>query len=590
MSGRAFTYGYDKADRLTTLTSATPRNVQTFAYDALDRLTSHTLADSGGSQLAKIAYGWDKDDNLVAKTTQGTAGAGANTYGYDRAGRLTSWTAPNGNQTTYTWDAAGNRTGAGEDTFVFDERNRLISGGGSSYTYTPRGTLATESTGGATRNLVFDAFDRMVSDGDVAYRYDALGRLDARRAADGSEQRFGYSGLNNDIISVSDGAGAVQGKYGRDPAGNLLSLQEGTGPALGVMSDLHDDVVATYSGTAVVDSAAFTPFGEVITRTGTPRAMGYQGAWTDPDTGKVNMAARWYVPGTGGFASRDDWEPDSTPSIALNRYTYAYGDPLAYTDPSGNCPMCIPLALLALRVAAQIAARALARKLALEAAKRAAIAIAKRVAARKALELAKRKAADIARKKAAALAKQKAAQRAAAKKAQDAAKKVAQQSAKKQSKSPAKQSKNTNKTPKGSKSKTPKNNKTSKGNRSPKKSQTKSQGRSGGKPSGKTGGKSAGPKGGGKPTGKSGSGKGGSKPTGKSGGKGGGKGGKSTKSPQEKKNEIAEEVIDEALGLDPSFSVGGNSPIGGGRDGTPNLCVTSSRKWCRTPSKTSSTT
>ncbi|MBB4703608.1 GH-E family nuclease [Sphaerisporangium siamense] len=580
VSGRAFTYGYDKADRLTTLTSATPRNVQTFAYDALDRLTSHTLADSGGSQLAKIAYGWDKDDNLVAKTSQGTAGAGANTYGYDRAGRLTSWTAPNGDQTIYTWDAAGNRTGAGEDTFLFDERNRLISGGGSSYTYTPRGTLATESAGGATRNLAFDAFDRMVSDGDVTYRYDALGRLDARRAADGSEQRFSYSGLNNDIISVSDGAGAVQGKYGRDPAGNLLSLQEGTGPALGVMSDLHDDVVATYSGTAVVDSAAFTPFGEVITRTGTPRAMGYQGEWTDPDTGKVNMAARWYVPGTGGFASRDDWEPDSTPSIALNRYTYAYGDPLAYTDPSGNCPMCIPLALLALRIAAQIAARALARKLALEAAKRAAIAIAKRVAARKALELAKRKAADIARKKAAALAKQKA-QRAAAKKAQDAAKKAAQQAAKKQAKTPSKQSKNTNRTSKGPKSKTSKNNKTSKGNKSPKKPQAKNQSRSGGKPSGKTGGKSAGPKGGGKPTGKSGSGKGGSKPTGKgggksggkSGGKGGGKGGKSTKSPQEKKNEIAEEVIDEALGLDPSFSVGGNSPIGGGRDGTPNLCT-----------------
>ncbi|GII61852.1 hypothetical protein Skr01_19370 [Sphaerisporangium krabiense] len=334
VSGRGFTYGYDDAGRLTSLVSATPTTAQEFTYDALDRLKSHVLKNGTGTQLAKVAYGWDKDDRLVSKTTEGTAGAGVNTYGYDQAGRLTSWTAPGGATTTYTWDKAGNRTNAGNKTFTYDERNRLITGDGTTYAYSPRGTVTSETTGGVTRTLVFDAFDRLVNDGDTSYGYDALGRLTSRTKG-GTEQRFVYSGLSNDMVAVTDAVGAVQAKYGRDPFGNLLSLQEG-GQSLGVMADLHGDVVATFSGTALVDSTAYSPFGEVTQRTGTARSLGYQGEWTDPDTGKVNMHARWYQPGTGGFASRDDWNLSPDSSIRMNRYTYVEGDPLGGDDPSGH--------------------------------------------------------------------------------------------------------------------------------------------------------------------------------------------------------------------------------------------------------------
>ncbi|MFC4116586.1 polymorphic toxin-type HINT domain-containing protein [Nonomuraea zeae] len=336
VSGRAFTYGYDKDSRLTSLNSTSPVNTQVFTYDPLSRVETHTLK-SATAQLAKITYGWDKDDHLISKTTEGTAGAGGNTYGYDRAGRLTSWTAPNGNVTSYTWDGAGNRTKAGEATYTYDERNRLLSGAGTDYTYTPRGTLATETTGTATKNLVFDAFDRLVNDGEATYAYDALGRLTTRKKGT-EESRFTYSGLANDITTVSDQTGTTKAKYGRDPSGGILSLQEGGDPALGVMSDLHSDVVATFSGTALVDSVAYNPFGEPIARTGAQRSLGYQGEYTDPDTGKVNMDARWYVPGTGGFASRDDWTLSPDPSSQLNRYLYGQGDPLAHQDPNGHSP------------------------------------------------------------------------------------------------------------------------------------------------------------------------------------------------------------------------------------------------------------
>ncbi|MGW5628580.1 polymorphic toxin-type HINT domain-containing protein [Streptosporangium sandarakinum] len=342
VTGRTWTYGYDNADRLTSQTSANPANTQSYTYDAVDRLTSQTLKNGSGTQLSKISYDWDKDDNLVTKITSGTAGAGVNTYGYDHSGRLTSWTAPDGKATAYEWDDAGNRTKAGDKTFVYDERNRLLSGGGTEYTYTARGTVATETTGGVTKNLVFDAFDQLISDGDATYGYDALGRMTSRTKG-ATQQRFVYSGLSNDIVTVTDGVGALQAKYGRDLWGGLLSLQEGDGPALGTMTDLHGDLVGTFSGTALVDSVAYDPFGEVLQSTGTKRTLGYQGEYTDPDSGKVNMHARWYRPGSGTFTSRDSWTLNSSPSIQANRWTYGNGSPMVNADPSGHAsiPACI---------------------------------------------------------------------------------------------------------------------------------------------------------------------------------------------------------------------------------------------------------
>ncbi|MFI9589775.1 DNA/RNA non-specific endonuclease [Nonomuraea sp. NPDC052265] len=337
VSGRINTYDYDKADRLTTITSANPANTQTYTYDALDRLLTHTLQSGSGALLAKITYGWDKDDNLTSKATEGLAGAGTNTYGYDHANRLTSWTGPDGNTTNYGWDASGNRIKAGDKTFTYDERNRLISGDGSTYTYSPRGTLAGQTKNGDTRTLTFDAFDRLINDGDATYTYDAFDRMTTRQTGSG-KQRFVYAGLDNDVVAITDQNGAIQSSYGRDPVGGLVSVKEGGNPALGALTDLHQDLIGTFSGTALSATSAYSPFGEVVARTGIKPNLGYQSEYTDPDTGAVNMHARWYQPGTGGFASRDTWEFAPDPSILSNRYTYGAGNPLVYTDPSGKAP------------------------------------------------------------------------------------------------------------------------------------------------------------------------------------------------------------------------------------------------------------
>ncbi|MFB9622688.1 RHS repeat domain-containing protein [Nonomuraea helvata] len=335
VTSRTLTYGYDSVSRLKTITATSgTASTQTFDYDDMDRVKSQTLKNGSGAQLATITYGWDKDDNLTTKTTTGLAGAGSNTYGYDHAGRLTSWTAPGGAVTAYEWDAAGNRTKAGNATFTYDERNRLTSGDGTDYTYTPRGSLATSTKAGATTNYTFDAFDRLIADGDSLYSYDALNRMTSRIRGT-IKQTFAYAGLSNDLAAITDNSGTVQAKYARDPGGGLLGLMEGTGAAVAALSDLHGDLVATFT-TSLQTSTAYDPFGTITAQSGAKTNLGYQGEYTDPDTGKVNMHARWYQPGTGTFTSRDSATLSPSPSVQANRYTYANASPMTGADPTGH--------------------------------------------------------------------------------------------------------------------------------------------------------------------------------------------------------------------------------------------------------------
>ena len=88
-----------------------------YGYDTIGRLTSDLLkaSNGAGANLASQSYAYDADGNISQQVLAlGTNTAnGTHTYGYDTAGRLTSWTSNSGAVTNYTYDASGNRTGAG---------------------------------------------------------------------------------------------------------------------------------------------------------------------------------------------------------------------------------------------------------------------------------------------------------------------------------------------------------------------------------------------------------------------------------------------------------------------------------------------
>ncbi|MCO6006184.1 DUF6531 domain-containing protein [Actinoallomurus purpureus] len=329
ITGLTRTIGYDDAGQLDQIDYGAGRTL-TVGYDDLSRPKSDTLKNAAGNTVASVSYGYDDNDNTTSKTTVGTAGAGENTYTYDQANRLTSW--KQGDKTTaYAWDDSGNRTKAGDRSATFDERNRRITDGPDAYTYTPRGTVASKTTDGKQEKFDFDAFDRLIADDATHYTYDGLDR-----PADRNGTAFSYAGLS--AAPVTDGTS----RYARGPDDGVLATGQGSDARIPLTDD-HGDLIGDFSPTAdlnaLTSSTAYDPFGQVTAASGTRSNLGFQGAWTDPDTGNVNMGARWYDPSQGSFSSRDSWSLDPSPaSVSANRYTYGDGDPLDNSDPTGHNP------------------------------------------------------------------------------------------------------------------------------------------------------------------------------------------------------------------------------------------------------------
>lgn len=336
ITGGTDTRTYDDAGRLTDIATqyGTTTAHRTFTYDDLDRLTSDQLKAPDGTVLASTAYGYNLDDHLTSKTTTGTAGAGNNTYTYDDAGRLASWTDPAGQQTNYAWDPAGNRTKAGATTYTYDERNRLTSDGTHTYTYTARGTLTSDGT----NTLTWDAFDRLTAEAGATFTYDGLDRV-ATRTQGSDTGTFLYATDQNDLTAILDGSGIPTSQYERTPAGDILGLHQNN-QNYRTYTDRHDDLTALYDpGTTTLNgSTAYNPSGQPTATTGTTSLLGYQGEYTEPGTGRVNMAARWYTPATANFTSRDDWTLTPDPSVQANHYTYANAAPsMPATPPAIAC-------------------------------------------------------------------------------------------------------------------------------------------------------------------------------------------------------------------------------------------------------------
>jgi RHS repeat-associated protein len=90
--------------------------------------------------------------------------------------------------------------------------------------------------------------------------------------------------------------------------------------------------LVTNSAGSPVYSVTYDPYGKPVATTGANPGIrhGYNGEYTDPETGFQYLRARFYDPVTGTFLTRD-------PAVAATReaYGYVYGNPLNLVDPSG---------------------------------------------------------------------------------------------------------------------------------------------------------------------------------------------------------------------------------------------------------------
>ena len=98
-------------------------------------------------------------------------------------------------------------------------------------------------------------------------------------------------------------------------------------------------MVASGNGTALARTV-YRPFGEVATTSGDQMRHRFTGAERDA-SGLYALGSRSYDPDLGRFLQPDAVVPGGgADPQGLNRYGYAWHDPLSFSDASGNTPTC----------------------------------------------------------------------------------------------------------------------------------------------------------------------------------------------------------------------------------------------------------
>ena len=352
-------YGYDKLDRMTSLTDPQGKSLG-FGYDPEGDLTEVTrpggltttnLYDEAGrlaetstktteppAVLESLKYGYDVAGNVTSKLDQRLESE--TSYTYDALNRLAEFNPPGEGSTTYAYDAAGNRTEAAGTTYAFNALNQPTeSSAGTTYSYDGAGRLSAEVNGSEETTYAWDPFDHLAKvegpGGSATYSFDGLERLSERKLGEATKV-FHYSDLGDMPTYTADGEGKTMTSYVQGPRG-LVEQRSGEATSFPLL-DAHGDVTAIANGTGEVESRqSFDPWGNQLS--GPSIEMGYLGAWerpSDPTSGLIQMGARSYAPSLGSFASEDPVLGHLGIGVSANRYPYVFDNPLNRWDLNGR--------------------------------------------------------------------------------------------------------------------------------------------------------------------------------------------------------------------------------------------------------------
>jgi RHS repeat-associated protein len=74
---------------------------------------------------------------------------------------------------------------------------------------------------------------------------------------------------------------------------------------------------------------------------------GFTGEQEDDASDLLYLRARYYNPALKVFQSRDPYPGSARVPASQNGYSYVHGNPVNYTDPTGECPICLIILLIA---------------------------------------------------------------------------------------------------------------------------------------------------------------------------------------------------------------------------------------------------
>jgi RHS repeat-associated protein len=334
---------------------------ESYGYNDYGELASQTSTFSA-TPLIALTYDsatFPRDAlGRIKRKTETVAGITTNfDYTYDDLGRLTDVHRNGLLDEHFEYDPNGNRTlgfnatVGTTHTSTYDDQDRMLSYGPSTYTYTPNGELATRTTGGQTTTYTYDALGNLLSVAlpggtTIAYLVDGQNRRVGKRVNGTLVKQWLYK---DDLRPVAElnGTGAVVARFAYAAERNVPDFIIRGGNTYRVLADQLGSprmAVNVANSSDVPFRAEYSSFGVQTMVSGTADWMpfGFAGGMYDADTGLVRFGARDYDALLARWTAKDPIRFDGGDS---NLFGYVLADPVNFLDPGGTGPIQIALCL-----------------------------------------------------------------------------------------------------------------------------------------------------------------------------------------------------------------------------------------------------